>query len=121
MLTPIGTPPLARAARTEIRARVLPQILSGQKISALAITEPSGGSDVANLRTKARRDGDYYIVSGEKTFITSGMRADYLTVAVRTGGEGAGGVRLLLIPGDTPGRSRRKLKKMGWWASDTAT
>ena len=93
----------------------------GQKISALAITEPSGGSDVANLRTKARRDGDHYVVSGEKTFITSGMRADYLTVAVRTGGEGAGGVSLLLIEGDTPGLSRTKLKKMGWWASDTAT
>src|SRR5690348_18102260 len=117
----IGSPPIVRAARPDIRARVLPQVLSGEKISALAITEPSGGSDVANLRTKARRDGDHYIVSGEKTFITSGMRADYLTVALRTGGEGASGVSLLLIPGDTPGLSRTKLKKMGWWASDTAT
>jgi acyl-CoA dehydrogenase len=117
----IGSPPIARAARPEIKARVLPEVLSGKKISALAITEPSGGSDVANLRTKARRDGDHYVVSGEKTFITSGMRADYLTVAVRTGGEGAGGVSLLLIEGDTPGLSRTKLKKMGWWASDTAT
>src|ERR1043165_9651422 len=117
----IGSPPIARAARPEVKARVLPEILSGQKISALAITEPSGGSDVANLRTKARRDGDHYVVSGEKTLITSGMRAAYLTVAVRTGGEGAGGVSLLLIPGDTPGLSRTKLKKMGWWASDTAT
>lgn len=117
----IGTPPIARAAREEVKARVLPQVLSGQKISALAITEPSGGSDVANLRTRARRDGDHYVVSGEKTFITSGMRADYLTVAVRTGGEGAGGVSLLLIEGEPPGLSRTKLKKMGWWASDTAT
>src|SRR4051794_8078600 len=117
----IGSPPIARAARPEVRARVLPQVLSGEKISALAITEPSGGSDVANLRTRARRDGDHYVVSGEKTFITSGMRADYLTVAVRTGGEGAAGVSLLLIEGDTPGLSRTKLKKMGWWASDTAT
>ena len=104
-----------------MKARVLPQILSGKKISALAITEPSGGSDVANLRTKARRDGDDYVVNGEKTFITSGMRADYLTIAVRTGGAGAGGVSLLLIEGDTPGLSRTPLKKMGWWASDTAT
>ena len=117
----IGSPPIARAARPEVKARVLPQVLSGEKISALAITEPSGGSDVANLRTKARRDGDHYVVSGEKTFITSGMRADYLTVAVRTGGEGPGGVSMLLIEGDTPGLSRTKLKKMGWWASDTAT
>ncbi len=117
----IGAPPLARAARAEIKARVLPEILSGQKISALAITEPGGGSDVASLRTRARRDGDHYVVSGEKTFITSGMRADYLTVAVRTGGEGATGVSLLLIDGNTPGLSRTRLKKMGWWASDTAT
>ena len=117
----IGSPPIARAARPEVRARVLPQVLSGEKISALAITEPGGGSDVANLCTRARRDGDHYVVSGEKTFITSGVRADYLTVAVRTGGEGAGGVSLLLIEGDTPGLSRTKLKKMGWWASDTAT
>jgi acyl-CoA dehydrogenase len=117
----IGSPPIAHAARPEMKARVLPQVLAGKKISALAITEPSGGSDVASLRTKARRDGDHYIVNGEKTFITSGMRADYLTVAVRTGGEGAGGVSLLLIEGDTPGLSRTKLKKMGWWASDTAT
>ncbi|MDU6242519.1 MAG: acyl-CoA dehydrogenase family protein, partial [Bradyrhizobium sp.] len=80
----IGAPPIARAARPEVRARVLPEILAGRKISALAITEPSGGSDVANLRTKAVRDGDHYVVSGEKTFITSGMRADYITVAVRT-------------------------------------
>jgi len=117
----IGSPPIARAARDEVKARVLPEVLSGKKISALAITEPSGGSDVANLRTRARRDGDDYIVNGEKTFITSGVRADYLTVAVRTGGEGAGGVSLLLIDGDAPGLSRTKLKKMGWWASDTAT
>ncbi|WP_315778217.1 MULTISPECIES: acyl-CoA dehydrogenase family protein [unclassified Bradyrhizobium] len=117
----IGAPPIARAARPEVRARVLPDILSGSKISALAITEPSGGSDVANLRTKAVRDGDHYVVSGEKTFITSGMRADYITVAVRTGGPGPAGVSLLLVPGDTPGLTRTKLDKMGWWASDTAT
>jgi acyl-CoA dehydrogenase len=117
----IGAPPIARAGRPEIKARVLPEILAGRKISALAITEPSGGSDVANLRTSARRNGDHYVVNGEKTFITSGMRADYLTVAVRTGGEGAGGVSLLLIEGNTLGLSRTKLKKMGWWASDTAT
>jgi acyl-CoA dehydrogenase len=117
----IGTPPIARAARPEVRARVLPKVFSGEKISALAITEPGGGSDVANLRTRARREEDHYVVNGEKTFITSGMRADYLTVAVRTGGEGAAGVSLLLIEGDTPGLSRTKLKKMGWWASDTAT
>jgi len=117
----IGAPPIARAGTPEFKARVLPEILSGKKISALAITEPSGGSDVANLRTTARRDGDVYVVNGEKTFITSGMRADYITTAVRTGGPGPGGVSLLVIEGDTPGLSRTPLKKMGWWASDTAT
>ncbi|ABE39433.1 acyl-CoA dehydrogenase family protein [Rhodopseudomonas pseudopalustris] len=117
----IGAPPIARAGSAALKARVLPEILSGKKISALAITEPSGGSDVANLRTTAKRDGDHYIVNGEKTFITSGMRADYITTAVRTGGDGPGGVSLLLIPGDTPGLTRTSLKKMGWWASDTAT
>ena len=117
----IGAPPIANAGSAELKARVLPDILAGRKISALAITEPSGGSDVANLRTTARRDGDHFIVNGEKTFITSGMRADYITTAVRTGGAGPGGVSLLLIPGDTPGLSRTLLKKMGWWASDTAT
>ncbi|MGJ4971303.1 MULTISPECIES: acyl-CoA dehydrogenase family protein [unclassified Bradyrhizobium] len=117
----IGAPPIARAAQPQVRARVLPEILAGRKISALAITEPSGGSDVANLRTRAVRNGDRYVVSGEKTFITSGMRADYITVAVRTGGPGPAGVSLLLVPGDTPGLTRTRLDKMGWWASDTAT
>jgi acyl-CoA dehydrogenase len=117
----IGAPPIARAGRGELKARVLPDILLGKKISALAITEPSGGSDVANLRTAARRDGDCYVVNGEKTFITSGMRADYITTAVRSGGPGASGVSLLLIEGATPGLTRTPLKKMGWWASDTAT
>ena len=116
----IGAPPIARAARTEIKARVLPEILSGRKISALAITEPGGGSDVANLRTTARRDGEHYVVNGQKAFITSGLRANYITTAVRTGSAGAAGVSLLLIEGDTPGLARTKLDKMGWWASDTA-
>src|SRR5258708_16316879 len=116
----IGAPPIARAGSVQFKARVLPEILSGKKISALAITEPSGGSDVANLRTTARRDGDFYIVNGEKTFITSGIRADYITTAVRTGDPRASGVSLLVIEGDTPGLSRTPLKKMGWWASDTA-
>jgi acyl-CoA dehydrogenase len=105
-----------------LKARVLPPVLAGERIAALAITEPSGGSDVAALRTTAVRDGDHYVVNGEKTFITSGMRADFLTVAVRTDptATGARGISLLLIDGDTPGLTRSPLKKMGWWASDTA-
>lgn len=116
----IGTPPIAALGADELKKRVVPQILAGEKISALAITEPSGGSDVASLKTTARREGDHYIVNGSKIFITSGVRADYFTVAVRTGGPGAAGVSLLLIERDTPGFTRQPLKKMGWWASDTA-
>ena len=117
----IAAPPILHRGSAAMKERVLPQILSGEKIAALAITEPSGGSDVANLRTSARREGDHYIVNGSKTFITSGMRADFLTVAVRTGGLGAGGISLLLIEGDAPGLQRTTLAKMGWWSSDTAT
>ncbi|MBG5594846.1 acyl-CoA dehydrogenase family protein [Pseudomonas aeruginosa] len=117
----IGLPPVVKWARPEVRERVVPAVLRGEKIMALAVTEPSGGSDVANLKTRAVRDGDHYRVSGSKTFITSGVRADYYTVAVRTGGEGFAGISLLLVKKGTAGFSvGRKLKKMGWWASDTA-
>ena len=118
----IGSPPVAALGSPELKQRVLPAVLAGERIAALAITEPSGGSDVAALRTSAVRDGDHYVVNGEKTFITSGMRADWLTVAVRTDPEGRGarGLSLLLVAGDTPGLVRSPLAKMGWWASDTA-
>ncbi|WP_027613262.1 acyl-CoA dehydrogenase family protein [Pseudomonas sp. URIL14HWK12:I6] len=117
----IGLPPIVKWARPEVRDRVVPPVLSGEKISALAITEPGGGSDVANLQTRAVRDGEFYRVSGSKTFITSGVRADFYTVAVRTGAPGFGGISLLLIEKGTPGFTvGRQLKKMGWWASDTA-
>ena len=118
----IGLPPLALAGSEALKQRVIPPVLRGEKIAALAITEPSGGSDVAAVRTRAVRDGDHYVVDGEKTFITSGLRADFITVAVRTDPEsrGANGLSLLLVDGDTPGLTRTPLKKMGWWASDTA-
>lgn len=117
----IGLPPVWKWGNTALKDRIVAEVLSGKKISALAITEPSGGSDVANIKTKAVKDGDHYIVNGSKTFITSGTRADYYTVAVRTGGEGYNGISLLLIERDRPGFSRGKaLKKTGWWASDTA-
>ena len=117
----IASPPVMHAGTPEQKERFLTPVLAGEKIAALAITEPGGGSDVANLRTSARRDGDHYIVNGSKTFITSGMRADLLTVAVRTGDAGLGGVSLLVIEAGTPGFTRSKLDKMGWWCSDTAT
>ena len=117
----IGLPPIQKFAPDHIKERVLPPCLSGEKIAALAITEPSGGSDVARIRTTARREGDEFVVNGSKTFITSGMRADYFTTAVRTGADGPSGISLLLIEGDRPGLDRTKLDKMGWLASDTAT
>ena len=80
----IALPPILAAGSEALKRRVIPPVLAGQKIAALAVTEPSGGSDVANLRTTAIRDGDHYIVNGEKTFITSGVRADFITTAVRT-------------------------------------
>ncbi|MFI9635609.1 acyl-CoA dehydrogenase family protein [Nocardia sp. NPDC051929] len=95
--------------------------LAGEKIGSLAITEPGGGSDVGHLTTTARRDGDHYIVNGAKTYITSGVRADFVVTAVRTGGPGSGGISLLIVDKDTPGFTvSRKLDKMGWLASDTA-
>jgi acyl-CoA dehydrogenase len=95
--------------------------LSGEKIGALAITEPGGGSDVGHLRTTARRDGDQYLLNGSKTYITSGVRADYVVTDARTGGSGAGGVSLLVVEKGTPGFAvSRKLDKMGWRSSDTA-
>jgi len=119
----IGLPPLINVGSAALQERVIPPVLAGDKIAALAITEPGGGSDVAALRTTAVRDGDDYVVNGEKTFITSGMRADFITVAVRTdpAARGAAGISLLLVEGDTPGLARTELKKMGWWCSDTAT
>ena len=116
----IGLPPILRMGSEEMKQRVAPEVLSGDKIIALAITEPGGGSDVANLRTRAERQGNKYVVSGSKMFITSGMRADYYTVAVRTGGAGMGGISLMLIEKDMPGFTQTPLEKMGWHCSDTA-
>ncbi|WP_395058852.1 acyl-CoA dehydrogenase family protein [Polaromonas sp.] len=119
----IGLPPVLAHGSTALQQAVIPAVLRGEKIAALAITEPGGGSDVAALRTTARRDGDDFVIDGEKVFITSGMRADVITVAVRTGdagSKGAGGISMVLVTGDSPGLSRTALQKMGWWCSDTA-
>ncbi|WP_428312621.1 acyl-CoA dehydrogenase family protein [Hydrocarboniphaga sp.] len=117
----IASPPLVHAGTPEQQQKFLAPVLSGERIAALAITEPGGGSDVANLRTRARREGDHYVVDGQKTFITSGMRADFVTLAVRTGEPGLAGISLLVVEAGTPGFTRSKLEKMGWWCSDTAT
>ncbi len=116
----IGLPPVLALGSDAMKARVAPAVLAGDKIIALAITEAGGGSDVAALTTRAERRGDTYVVNGGKMFITSGMRADYVTTAVRTGGPGTGGISLLLIEAGMPGFTRTPLEKMGWHCSDTA-
>jgi acyl-CoA dehydrogenase len=119
----IGLPPILRHGSTELQREVIPPVLRGEQVAALAITEPGGGSDVASLRTEARRDGGDYVIDGEKVFITSGMRADWITVAVRTGEpgtRGSSGISMLVVPGNAKGLTRTRLDKMGWHASDTA-
>jgi len=116
----IGLPPILALGSEEMKRRIAPAVLAGEKLISLAITEPSGGSDVAQLKTRAEKVGNKYVVNGQKMFITTGMRADYMTVAVRTGGPGMKGISLMLIETDRPGVSRTRLDKMGWRCSDTA-
>ena len=122
MVHNIGLPPVVNFAQDHLKKQVAPAVIDGSRNISLAITEPGAGSDVAQLSTTAQRDGDFYIVNGSKTYITGGMRADWFTTAVRTGGEGSSCVSTLLIPVDLEGVSRTQLdKKQGWWCSDTAT
>jgi acyl-CoA dehydrogenase len=117
----IAVPHMISVGDGELIERFVRPTLAGELIGALGVTEPDGGSDVAALRTTAVRDASDYIVNGAKTFITSGVRADYVTTAVRTGGPGYGGISLLVIEKGTPGFTvGRKLDKMGWLCSDTA-
>ncbi|BBZ00205.1 acyl-CoA dehydrogenase family protein [Mycolicibacterium fallax] len=117
----IAVPHIIASGDRELIERFAVPTLRGEKIGSLAITEPGGGSDVGHLTTRAVRDGDHYIVNGAKTYITSGVRADFVVTAVRTGGPGAAGVSLLVVEKGTPGFTvSRKLDKMGWRSSDTA-
>lgn len=117
----IALPHIAASGDEDLIDRFVRPTLAGETIGSLAITEPGGGSDVARLRTTAVRDGDHYVVNGAKTFITSGVRADFVTTAVRTGGPGHGGISLLVVEKGTPGFTvSRSLRKMGWHCSDTA-
>jgi acyl-CoA dehydrogenase len=118
----ISIGPLENFASTEIRGRVLEDVVMGRKGSCLAITEPGGGSDVANLKTTAVRKGDEYVLNGSKTFITGALKGDYFVVGARTGGPGLSGISLFFVEKGTPGFSLTPLdKKMGWWCSDQAT
>jgi acyl-CoA dehydrogenase len=117
----IALPHIAATGNEDLVDRFVRPTLAGELIGSLAVTEPGGGSDVAGIRTTAKRDGDHFVVNGSKTFITSGVRADFVTTAVRTGGEGHGGISLLVVERGTPGFTvDRSLAKMGWHCSDTA-
>ena len=118
----ISIGPIEKMASEEICERVLKDIVLGHKGSSLAITEPSGGSDVARLKTTAKKDGNHWVLNGSKAFITGGMKADYFVVGARTGGEGLGGISLFFVEKDIQGFTRTPLeRKMGWWASDQAS
>ncbi|WP_252274863.1 acyl-CoA dehydrogenase family protein [Nocardioides sp. LMS-CY] len=121
----IALPHIASSGNADLVDRFVRPTLAGERIGALGITEPGGGSDVGGIRTTAvhqkSTQGDEYVVNGAKTFITSGVRADFVTTAVRTGGPGAEGVSLLVVEKGTPGFTvDRSLRKMGWHCSDTA-
>ena len=117
----IATPHIIDSGNADLIDRYVRPTLAGEMIGSLGVTEPGGGSDVANITTRAVRDGDHFVVNGAKTFITSGVRADFVTTAVRTGDAGHGGISLLVIDKDTPGFTvGRSLRKMGWHCSDTA-
>lgn len=117
----IALPSLIQHGTEDLQRRYVTPTLEGRMIGALGLTEPSGGSDVAALRTTAVRDGDHYAINGSKTFITSGTRADFVTVAARTGGSGHRGISLFVVDSGTPGFTvSSKLEKMGWLSSDTA-
>src|SRR5215470_9929970 len=119
--TDMATPVINAIGTREQKEEFLAPAIRGEKIAALGISEPNAGSDVASIRTTARRVGGDFVVNGAKTFITNGTRADFITLAVRTGGEGYGGVSLILFPTDAKGfRVAKKLKKIGNHASDTA-
>jgi citronellyl-CoA dehydrogenase len=117
----MATPIINEIGSDEVKKEFLEPAIKGEKIAALGISEPSGGSDVAAIKTTARRDGDDYIINGQKLWITNGTRADFITMAVRTGGPGFGGITLLVFPTDTKGfHIGKKLKKIGNKSSDTA-
>jgi acyl-CoA dehydrogenase len=121
--TDMATPHLVRFGTPEQIAKYLPGILAGDLITAVAVTEPDAGSDVASMRTRAKRDGDSFVLNGNKMFITNGVYGDVIFVAARTDGhaKGSRGITMFIVERDTPGLAiSRKLDKMGWRSSDTA-
>lgn len=119
--TDISTPVIAEIGTDEQKAEFLVPAIAGERIGALGITEPNAGSDVANIQTTARIDGGDFVINGAKTYITNGSFADFITLAVRTGGPGYGGISLVLFPTDTKGFSvGKKLDKLGTRSVDSS-
>jgi alkylation response protein AidB-like acyl-CoA dehydrogenase len=118
----VVAPYLADLTTEEQRQRWLPKFCSGEMITAIAMSEPGAGSDLAGVRTSAVRDGDHYVLNGQKTFITNGEHADLVIVVVKTDpSRGAHGVSLIAVERGTPGFTRgRRLEKVGLKANDTA-
>jgi citronellyl-CoA dehydrogenase len=117
----MATPIINELGTREQKDEFLAPALRGEKIAALGVSEPNCGSDVASIRTTAKKVGGDYVINGAKCWITNGTRADFITLAVRTGGEGYGGISLVTFPTDTPGfKVTRKIGKAGNHASDTA-
>jgi len=117
----IATGAIALHGTEEQKRRWLVPSVAGTKVGAIAISEPDTGSDVAAIRTTARREGDAWVIDGAKTWITNGVEGDFVVVACRTAADaGAGGISLVVVEADTPGFSRSRLRKMGWHCSDTA-
>lgn len=120
--TDMCTPALAEFGSHELKQRFLAPAIRGDMVGAIAVSEPDAGSDVAGIRTRARRDGDYWAITGSKLYITNGTQADWVCTLVRTeGSEGYRGMSLVVVPRDTPGFGvSRKLRKLGNFSSDTA-
>ncbi len=110
-----------RFADEALRQKYLVPAMAGEKIGSLAISEPNAGSDVGAIHTRARKEGEFYVIDGSKTFITNGVHGDFIVTAVKTDtAAGAAGISLILIDRNAPGVSARKLEKIGWRCSDTA-
>ena len=117
----VATPYLFSYGKEELKKRLLPKTTTGEAICAIGLTEPDAGSDLASIRTRAVKDGDHYIINGQKTFITNGINSDIIITACKVESPtGQKGISMIVIEGDTPGLTRRKLPKMGQHAQDTA-
>ena len=118
----IVAPYILHFGTEEQKQKWLPRMASGELVGAIAMSEPGTGSDLQNVKTNAKKDGNGWVINGSKTFITGGMESDYFVIGARTGGQGLAGISLFFVEKDSPGFSRAPLsKKMGWWASNQAS